>query len=174
MRLALLPLVMLGAAAPAIAAPGIGAFAGKSGARADSAIVTTVTESDLRELVLALGDSVDAMHPFSEPSVRGKDKSGLKYHLIGSDCSQSGPGGCASVMMQVRYTADDEVTLRGINAANYGEAAVSAWWDQSGGTVGFTRFVHLGGGVTWANLKANLRLLIEAQYAAQVSIWPED
>jgi hypothetical protein len=77
-------------------------------------------------------------------------------------------------MMQVRFTADDLVTLKGINDANYSEAAVSAWWDETGKIVGFTRFVDLRGGVTWANLKANLRLLIEAQYAAQVSIWPED
>lgn len=167
-------LALIAGPVPAVAAPGIGAFAANAGARADSAIVTTLNESDLRALVLAAGDSVDAVQPFDEPSVRGKDKSGLKYLLIGSDCPKASPDRCSSVMMQVRYTADDLVTLKGINDANYSEAGVSTWWDEGGKIVGFTRFVDLRGGVTWANLKANLRLLIEAQYAAQVSIWPED
>lgn len=173
LRRGALALLLAVSPAHALAAPGIGAFAGKAGARADSAMVTAVTESDLRELVLARGDSIDAVHPLDQPSVRGKDKDGLKYLLIGSDCGAAGSG-CESVMMQVRYGDDGKVALKGINDANYSEAAVSAWWDEAGGTVGFTRFVHLRGGVTWGNLKANLRLLVEAQYAAQVSIWPED
>lgn len=139
--------------------------------RSDSALVNSVAENDLRDLVLAHGDTVDAMHPFDDPSVRGKTADGLKYLLIGVDCPDNGQTGCKSVMMQIRYTADDEVTLKGINDAAYGEAAVSPWWNQEGGTLGFTRFVYLEGGVTWGNLKQNLNLLFDAHWSSQDFIW---
>lgn len=141
-------------------------------ARSDSTLVYSVAENDLRDLVLARGDTVDAMHPFDDPSVRGKTADGLKYLLIAVDCPDNGQTGCKSLMMQIRYTADDDVTLKGINDAAYGEAAVSSWWNQEGGTIGFTRFVYIEGGVTWGNLKQNVNLLFDAHWAAQDFVWP--
>lgn len=138
----------------------------------EGSIITQVGEADLNDLVVALGDTVDEAHPFDDPSVRAKTKDGLKYLLIATDCPTGSKTGCKSVMMQVRYTADDEVTLKGINDAAYGEAAVSTWWDQEGGTVGFTRFVHLEGGVTWSNLKNNVQLLVAAHWNSLDVVWP--
>ena len=141
--------------------------------RANSAMVNSISESDLVELVQAVGDTVDEVHPFEDdPSVHGKTKDGLKYLLIGVDCPRNLQTGCKSIMMQVRYTADEEVTLMGINDANYNEAAVGTWWNQDTGTVGFTRFVYVEGGVTWGNLKSNVNMLMEAHWNAQDSVWP--
>jgi len=149
------------------------AAAAQAAPRNDAAMVYSVSESDLVELVQAVGDTVDAVHPFeNDPSVRGKTKDGLKYLFIATDCPEEQQTGCKSIMMQVRYTADDEVTLKGINDANYNEAAVGSWWNQDSGTVGFTRFVYMQGGVTWANLKANYRMLIDAHWNAQDAVWP--
>lgn len=174
----ILPLLAVLAAAatatgPVQAAPGIATFAAKGTVHADDALVTGVGENDLRDLVLAAGDTVDALHPLDEPSVRGKTSDGLKYLLVAADCPAGAQTGCESIMMQVRYDADKDVTLKGINDANYNEAAIGTWWYPDNQTVGFTRFVYLKGGVTWANLKANVRMMIDTHYTASASVWPE-
>ena len=63
-------------------------------------------------------------------------------------------------MMQVRYDANDSTTLEGMNNANFKQAALSSWWDKSGKTIGFTRYVVLDDGVTWMNIRQNLRVLL--------------
>lgn len=141
--------------------------------RSPSAIVNTVSEADLGDLVRANGDTVDAVHVFDEePSVRGKTKDGLKYILVGKDCPESAQSGCKSVMMQIRYEADADVTEAKVNDANNAEAAVQTWWDKETGDLGFTRFQYLDGGTTWENLKQNVNLLIDAHYNAIDVVWP--
>lgn len=131
--------------------------------RAPTSIIKSVTEPDLRALVLAEGHAIDAMHPFDAPSVRGKTKDGLLFVLIGTACDKEGIPGCQGVMMQVRYDSDSRVTTDGINNSNRNEAALSAWWDKDDKTVGLTRYVVLDDGITWMNLRQNLRVLISVQ-----------
>ena len=131
--------------------------------RAPTSIIKSVTEADLRALVLAEGHTVDAIHPFEAPSVRGKTKDGLLFVLIGTACDKEGIPGCRGVMMQVRYDSDSRVTTAGINNSNRNEAALSAWWDKDDKTVGLTRYVVLDDGITWMNLRQNLRVLISVQ-----------
>ena len=142
-------------------------------ARASTTIVKWVTEADLRALVLAEGHTIDAMHPFEAPSVRGKTKEGLVFVLIGTACDVKGVSGCQGVMMQVRYDSDDTVTADGINKANLKEAAISTWWDKEDKTVGFTRYVVLDDGITWLNLRQNLRVLFSVQAAANKEAFPK-
>lgn len=139
--------------------------------RADSDVIFAVSENELRELVLAHGDTVDAIKPLEEPSVRGATKAGVRYLLIAGDCPRGKTAACTGVMMQIRYTADDKVTLKGINDANVREAAVGTWWDEQTRIVGFTRYVNLSGGVTWGNLKSNLSLLLTASKSAGSIVW---
>ena len=129
----------------------------------DSRIIKSVTEKDLEALVLAEGDTIDAKHPFEAPSVRGKTEDGLVYLLIGTACDAQGVPGCQGIMMQVRYDEDAKVTWEKLGKANLNEAALSSWWDQEDNTVGFTRYVVLDDGVTWMNLRRNLRVLLAIQ-----------
>ena len=76
-------------------------------------------------------------------------------------------------MMQVRYDANDKVTLEGMNNANMAEAALSSRWDRTEKTVGFTRYVVLDDGVTWMNVRQNLRVLLSIQAQAVKKVWPE-
>ena len=140
--------------------------------RAPTALVKSVTEADLRTLVLAEGYTIDAMHPFEKPSVRGKTKDGHVFVLIGTACGAKGVPGCQGIMMQVRYDADDKVTLDGMNDANMKEAALSSWWDKPDKTVGFTRYVVLDDGVTWMNVRQNLRVLLAIEPKAAKQVWP--
>lgn len=144
------------------AGSGIGAMAANA-SPANSRIVKSVVEKDLEALVLAEGDTIDAKHPFDSPSVRGKTEDGLLYVLIGTACDANGVPGCQGIMMQVRYDEDDKVTWERLGKANLNEAALSAWWDQEDDTVGFTRYVVLDDGVTWMNIRQNLRVLLSIQ-----------
>lgn len=139
--------------------------------RPDSAVLSSVGEKELRELVLARGDTIDADKPLDDPSVRGLTKDGIRYLLIATECPRNNVVACTGIMMQVRYTADDKVTHKGITEANVREAAVGTWWDEQSQIVGFTRFVHLGGGVTWGNLKSNLTLMLTASKTAGGIVW---
>ena len=141
--------------------------------RSPTAIVKYVTESDLKAVVLAEGHTVDSMHPFEQPSVRGKTKEGVLFVLVGTACNTKGVPGCQGIMMQVRYDADEKVTLEGMNSANMAQAAVSSWWDKSEKTIGFTRYVVLDDGVTWMNVRQNLRVLLSIQAQAVKKVWPE-
>lgn len=139
--------------------------------RPDSAVLSFVGQKELRELVLAHGDTVDSEKPLDEPSVRGLTKDGIRYLLIAAECPRNNTTTCTGIMMQVRYTADDKVTHKGITEANAREAAVGTWWDEQSKIVGFTRFVYLSGGVTWGNLKSNLTLLLSASKTAGGIVW---
>ena len=130
-------------------------------------IVKSVVESDLAALVRAEGHTIDETHPFEAPSVRGKTKDGLLFVLIGTACDANGVPGCQGIMMQVRYDSDERVTTDGVNQANLQEAALSSWWDKDDKTVGFTRYVVLDDGVTWMNIRQNLRVLLSIQDNAQ-------
>ena len=141
--------------------------------RAPTSIIKSVTEADLRALVLAEGHTVDAIHPFEAPSVRGKTKDGLLFVLIGTACDKEGIPGCRGVMMQVRYDSDSRVTTAGINNSNRNEAALSAWWDKDDKTVGLTRYVVLDDGITWMNLRQNLRVLISVQANSYKHAFPD-
>lgn len=155
------------------------ALAAATGAQAASAKVAdgklfkVVTEEDLKQLVLSEGHTVDEMHPFEAPSVRGKTADGLFFLLIGTACDIGKVKGCQGAMMQVRYDDDESVTLEGINKSNMEEAAVGTWWDKEDKTVGFTRYVVMDDGVTWLNLRQNLRVLLDVQASALKYVFPE-
>ena len=135
-------------------------------ARSDTDLVHEVDAALLKELMLAEGHAVIDETPFDLPSVEGKVPDGLTYNMIAADCPDEARTGCESILMQVRYDEDATVTLEAVNTANYNEAAVGTWWDKQDKTLGFTRFVHLKGGVTWLNLRHNIRLLLEAEASA--------
>lgn len=156
--------LMVSAAATAQAAPA---------KISDTKLIRIVSEEDLKTLVLAEGHTIDEVHPFEAPSVRGKTADGLFFVVIGTACDIGDVRGCQGAMMQVRYDQDDTVTMEGVNKANIEEAAVGAWWDKEDKTVGFTRYVVLDDGVTWLNLRQNLRVLLDVQESALKYVFPD-
>lgn len=153
-----------------IAGAALSVTAAQAGAQ-NTRIVKSVTEKDLEALVVAEGHTIDAKHPFEAPSVRGKTADGLLYVLIGTACDAQGVPGCQGIMMQVRYDEDDKVTWERLGKANLNEAALASWWDQEDDTVGFTRYVVLDDGVTWMNIRQNLRVLISIQDNAYAHVF---
>lgn len=140
---------------------------------ADTKLIKVVSEEDLKTLVLAEGHTIDEIHPFEAPSVRGKTADGLLFVVIGTACDIGTVKGCQGAMMQVRYDQDDTVTMDGVNKANIEEAAVGTWWDKEDKTVGFTRYVVLDDGVTWLNLRQNLRVMLDVQASALKYVFPD-
>jgi hypothetical protein len=111
------------------------------------------------------------MHPFDGPSVRAKTPEGTLYLLIGTACDDT-KSSCLGVMMQVRYDDDERVNFERINEANLQEAAVTTWWDPESDTVGFQRYIVLDDGVTWLNLRQNVRVLLDVSNAASDIVFP--
>ena len=95
------------------------------------------------------------------------------FVLIGTACDIGKVKGCQGTMMQVRYDDDESVTLEGVNKANMEEAAIGTWWDKEDKTVGFTRYVVMDDGVTWLNLRQNLRVLLDVQASTLKYVFPE-
>lgn len=124
---------------------------------ADARLVEGVTIEDLKAIVVSAGYKIDALNPVGDVSIRGKSPEGLVFLLIGTACQQKV---CQGIMMQIRYDTDERVTMEKINKANLAEAAVSAWFDREDKTMGISRYVVLDHGVTMANIKANLEVLI--------------
>ena len=141
--------------------------------RSPETIMKSVSEADLKALVLAEGYTIDMMHPDDAPSVRGKTKEGHKFVLRGTACDVEGVAGCQGIMMQVRYDSDDAVTLEKINQVNIEQGAISAWFDVPGKTFGFTRYVVLDDGVTWMNIRQNLRVLLSIDPIALKTVWTD-
>ena len=152
--------VRLGALAALALAGHAPAEAAEPGYR-DQDVVRGIDEAALARLVRAEGHAVDELHPIAAPSVNGRTTDGLMFMLIGTACAEDGLSDCQGILMQVRFDSDATVTIDGINQANLNEAAVTTWWDKSDNTVGFQRHVILDDGVTWANIRANLRVLLE-------------
>lgn len=150
----------------------LSAEAGTSAAAPKNPIVKSVVEEDLRQLVIDEGHTVDEMHPFDAPSVRGKTSDGLLFVLIGTACDKNGVPGCQGVMMQIRYDDDERVNDSVILDANLKKAAVTTWWDKDDKTVGFTRYVVLDDGITKMNLRQNLRVMLSVTKEAVKIVWP--
>lgn len=142
-------------------------------AKSPTKLVKSVVETDLSSLIIDEGHVIDEVHPFGNPSVRGKTKDGLLFLLIGTACDKNGVMGCQGIMMQVRYDSNESVTTDGINAANNNSAALSTGWDKAEKTVIFTRYVVLDGGVTYQNVRENLRVLLTILPSAEKLVFPE-
>lgn len=127
----------------------------------DTDIVRGIDEAALAALLQIEGHEVEERHPYDAPSVTGRTADGLMFMLIGTACGDDGQSDCHGILMQVRFDSDATVTVEGVNQANLNEAAVTTWWDKADNTVGFQRHVILDDGVTWANIRANLRVLLE-------------
>ena len=122
-------------------------------------IVKSIETSDLVAIVNSLGDSVDEVQEENR-LVLARTPDGLRYVVFGTACDLQEVSGCQGMMMQVRYDAPDEATIVGVNRANINEGAIMTWLAEDRSTLAFTRYVVLDHGVTMANLRENIVVLL--------------
>lgn len=123
-------------------------------------VIDSVALDDLEAIVTSLGHTVGEERAYGEVSLSATDGEGTNYLLIGTACGTNGEQGCQGVMMQVRFDPDESVTLDGLARANLAQAAVNTWRDPANGTIGITRYVVLDHGITMANLRENVTVLL--------------
>lgn len=152
----LLAAAMMLAGASAAAAPAQAQPQGYSANR----LVRSVDLGDLKAIVESLGHRISEEGKFGEVSVSATDTEETNYILIGTACNANGVPGCQGVMMQVRFDPDESVDAESLARANLSQAAVNTWRDPANGTIGVTRYVVLDHGITMANLRENVNVLL--------------
>ncbi|MEM9225746.1 MAG: hypothetical protein AAGA24_04475 [Pseudomonadota bacterium] len=142
----------------------------------DQRIIHRISQADLEMIVTSLGHEIEARQNLGEVSLIARSDDGTLYLLIGSACEVDAAASagadplCYGLNMQVRYGADEHVTLKKINAVNLARVAVTVW--RADDTLGISRFVILDGGQSVANIKENLfNLLGIAPYVVD-TMWP--
>jgi hypothetical protein len=122
-------------------------------------VAVAASFADLRAVVRALGHEVEAEDP-SNQSLRAVAHDGTRYVLTGTACDIEGVPGCRGVVMQVLFDATETVTLERLAAANLSQVAVSTRYDPRTTVISVTRYVVADGGVTMANVAANIEVLL--------------
>lgn len=122
-------------------------------------VVKSVSTADLRALVASL-DHEELRVMEEDYVVVAKDADGLAYTLFGTACDVEPISGCQGIMAQVRYDLPDTVTHARLAKANLENAALNVWADFENETLGVTRYVVIDHGVTMANLRENISVLL--------------
>jgi hypothetical protein len=123
-------------------------------------VVRSVGQADLLALVGSLGHQVKEEGEAGEVFVAAEDADGVTYLLYGTACEVNGVSGCQGVMMQVRFDLPATTTFESLAKANLEQAAINTWADFERRTLGFTRYVVLDHGVTMANIRENVNVML--------------
>lgn len=116
---------------------------------------------DLKAVVSSLGHTVEEEGVSGARSLRALDDDGIRYLLIGTACDANGVPGCQGIKMQVHYDLPDGVTYERVAQANLKQVAVVTWVNFESDTLGFTRYQVLDHGVTMANIRENVLVLLD-------------
>lgn len=120
----------------------------------------SVTTADLAAVVGALGHQVLEEGKDDGVLVLAENQDQLKYVLMGTACDMDGVPGCQGVLMQAQFELPAGTTYETVAQANLNYAALNVWVDFEQKSLGFTRYVVLDNGVTMANLKSNVEVLL--------------
>ncbi|MCZ8136924.1 MAG: YbjN domain-containing protein [Porphyrobacter sp.] len=123
-------------------------------------VVKSVGTGDLAAVVGALGHQVLEQGEDKEIVVLAENPDQLKYVLLGTACEMNGVSGCQGVLMQAQFDLPPATTYETVAKANLDYAALNVWVDFEQKSLGFTRYVVLDEGVTMANLRANVEVLL--------------
>lgn len=133
----------------------------------------SVTTSDIEVIIQSLGHTILEIDQ-NEQMVVAQDKDGIIYFVFGTACDVGGVSGCQGVMMQVRYDLPPTTTYETLARANYEQAALNTWADFNDKTLGVTRYQVLDHGVTMANIRENVLVMLGlAPLAASVAAGDE-
>ncbi|MFN4018924.1 MAG: YbjN domain-containing protein [Erythrobacter sp.] len=145
--------------AGALALAGLAAPAAAQDFVADK-VVRSVGTAELSAVVGALGHQVLEQGEGEEVAVLAENPDQLKYVLLGTACGVNGVAGCQGVLMQAQFDLPPAATYETVAKANLNYAALNVWIDFEQKSLGFTRYVVLDEGVTMANLRANVEVLL--------------
>jgi hypothetical protein len=120
----------------------------------------SVTQADLLAVVGSLGHQVIEEGKDGEVLVIAESPDQITYFLFGTACDVNNVPGCQGIMMQARFDLPPSTTPETLAAANMDQAALNTWADFTEKTLGFTRYQVLDDGVTMANIRANVDVLL--------------
>lgn len=147
------------ALAAALALTGLAAPAGAQGYDA-ARVVMAVDQTDLAAIVTSLGHTVKEVGKPGETYIAAETGEGLVYIMFGTACDVGTVRGCQGVMMQVRYDLPQGTTLETLAKTNDAQAAISTTADFEAKSLVFTRYHVLDQGVTMANIRENVSVLL--------------
>ncbi|MCL9997871.1 MAG: YbjN domain-containing protein [Erythrobacter sp.] len=123
-------------------------------------IVMSVTQADLAATVTALGHKVRETGKPGETYLAAESEDGIVYLLFGTACDVSGVPGCQGVMIQARFDLPEGTSFETLAKANDAQAAISVTADFEEKSLVFTRYHVLDQGVTMANIRENINVLL--------------
>jgi hypothetical protein len=123
-------------------------------------VVMAVSQSDLAAIVASLGHKVRETGKPGEVYLAAESEDGIIYLLFGTACDVKGVPGCQGVMMQARYDLPAGASYETLARANDQLAAITVTADFAEGELLFTRYHVLDHGVTMANIRANIDVLL--------------
>lgn len=123
-------------------------------------VVMSVTQTDLAAIVTSLGHKVRETGKPGETYIAAESEDGIVYLMFGTACEVNGVPGCQGVMMQARYDLPEGTTLETLAKTNDAQAAISVTADFAEKSLIFTRYHVLDYGVTMANIRANVDVLL--------------
>ena len=123
-------------------------------------VVVSVNQADLAAIVASLGHKVRETGKPGETYLAAESEDGIIYLLFGTACDVSGVPGCQGVMMQARYDLPEGTTYETLAKTNDAQAAISVTADFAKKSLVFTRYHVLDHGVTMANIRENVNVLL--------------
>jgi hypothetical protein len=123
-------------------------------------VKASVGAADLAAIVGSLGHQVLEEGEGEEVLVLAENPDQLRYVLLGTACDMDDVPGCQGVLMQVQFDLPPATTYETVAATNLNFAALNVWVDFEEKSLGFTRYVVLDQGVTMANIRANVEVLL--------------
>jgi len=123
-------------------------------------VVMAVNQADLAAIVTSLGHKVRETGKSGEVYLAAESEDGIIYLIFGTACDVKGVPGCQGLMMQARYDLPAGVSFETLAKANDELAAIGTTADFAEGELLFTRYHVLDYGVTMANIRANIDVLL--------------
>jgi hypothetical protein len=120
----------------------------------------SVVTADLAAVVGSLGHQVIEAGEGDEVLVIAEDANQLKYALIGTACDAGDISGCQGVMMLAQFDLPPGTTYETVANANLQYVALNIWVDFEQKSLGFARYVVVDHGVTMANIRENVNVLL--------------
>lgn len=123
-------------------------------------VVRSVGKAELAAIVGSLGHQVMDEGEEGEVLVIAETPDGMTYLMIGAACEVGGVPGCQGILMQVRFDLPAGTTPETLAKANYEQSALNVWASFENKVLGFTRYHVLDYGVTMANIRENVNVLL--------------
>ena len=123
-------------------------------------VVVSVKQADLEAIVKSLGHTIKETGQPGETYLAAESEDGMIYLLFGTACDVKGVPGCQGVMMQARYDLPATTTYQTLAKANDDLAAIGTTADFTEKSIIFSRYHVLDHGVTMANIRANVDVLL--------------